>query len=137
MIICKNCGHEIADDAAFCPVCGARVSIQDPQDQYGNYSQPQQQQYYNYQPPQQQAPQQETGTGGYGVLGFFFPLIGLILYLVWKDDHPMRSKAAGKGALIGVIVEVVLGVVVGIIYGVMIGSMIGGAMDAYGAMLLL
>ena len=35
-------------------------------------------------------------------------MIGLILYLVWKDDYPLRAKSCGKGALIGVIVAVAL-----------------------------
>ena len=50
---------------------------------------------------------EEESTFGWAVLGFFFPLIGLILYLVWKDTKPQASKSAGKGALIGVIVGVV------------------------------
>jgi hypothetical protein len=45
---------------------------------------------------------------GYAVLGFFIPLAGLILYLVWKDQYPLRAKSAGKGALIGFIVDLVL-----------------------------
>lgn len=42
------------------------------------------------------------------MLGFFFPVVGLILYLVWYDNHRKRAKVAGKGALIGVIAAVVL-----------------------------
>jgi hypothetical protein len=45
---------------------------------------------------------------GYAVLGFFIPLAGLILYLVWKDQYPLRAKSAGKGALIGFIADLVL-----------------------------
>ena len=41
------------------------------------------------------------------MLGFFFPLIGLILYLVWKNELPLRARSCGKGALIGVIVQAV------------------------------
>ena len=37
-------------------------------------------------------------------LGFFIPIVGLILYLVWKDQTPLKAKSAGKGALIGAIV---------------------------------
>ena len=47
---------------------------------------------------------------GYAVLGFFFPIVGLILFIVWKDQYPLRSKSAGKGALISVIVNAALGV---------------------------
>lgn len=40
------------------------------------------------------------------MLCFFFPVVGLILWLVWKDNLPLRAKSCGKGAIIGVIVEV-------------------------------
>ena len=36
---------------------------------------------------------------GFVVLGFFFPLIALILYLVWKDTEPAKAMACGKGGL--------------------------------------
>jgi len=36
---------------------------------------------------------------GYAVLGFIIPLVGLILYIVWKDQFPLRARSAGKGAL--------------------------------------
>lgn len=37
------------------------------------------------------------------MLGCCIPLVGLILFLVWKDTKPKTSKAAGIGALVGVI----------------------------------
>ena len=37
----------------------------------------------------------------WGVLGFFFPLIGLILYIVWNKTEPEKAKKVGIGALIG------------------------------------
>lgn len=42
----------------------------------------------------------------YMVLGFFLPVVGLVLYIVWKDQMPLRAKSAGRGALIGTIVAV-------------------------------
>ena len=41
---------------------------------------------------------------GFAFLGFFFPLVGLILFLVWKDQFPLKAKSCGKGALIALIV---------------------------------
>lgn len=64
---------------------------------------------------------QDTGSFGWGVLGFCMPVVGLVLYLVWKDTKPRNSIMAGKGALICVIVTVVL-YLLAIILGV-IGSM--------------
>ena len=52
----------------------------------------------NFRPQNFDAP-----NAGFAVLSFFFPLVGLILYLVWNDQYPLKAKSCGKGALIGVI----------------------------------
>ena len=49
-----------------------------------------------------------TGSIGYGFLGFFFPIIGFILFLVWKNDKPVSAKQVGIGALIGFILWIVI-----------------------------
>jgi hypothetical protein len=46
----------------------------------------------------------DAPSGGFAALCFFIPLVGLILYLVWKDEYPLKARSCGKGALIGVIV---------------------------------
>lgn len=43
------------------------------------------------------------GSIGYGFLGFFVPLVGFIIFLVWRDKEPGNSKVSGIGALIGLI----------------------------------
>lgn len=78
---CKNCGAEIDDNAVVCPKCGV---AQKELEKSSSIS--------------------DTGSAGWKILGFVFPLIGLILYLVWKTTNPLNAKAVGKGALIGVIV---------------------------------
>ena len=50
----------------------------------------------------------EGSKFGWGVLGFFFPIVGLILFLVWLNSKKKASKAAGIGALIGTGVSIVL-----------------------------
>lgn len=83
---CRFCGKNIAEDSKYCPYCGAPVYQED---------------FYP-------RPRQENGSGfGWGVPGFFIPIVGLILFLVWKNEMPVRAKSAGIGALIGVIVEIV------------------------------
>ena len=54
---------------------------------------------------------QDAPSFGFAVLGFFFPVVGLILYLVWFDRLPYRARSAGKGALVGVISSVVLTII--------------------------
>lgn len=82
--------------------------------------------------PVQAAPNpQDTGSFGWAVLGFFVPLVGLILYLVWKNEKPLTARRAGQGALISVIVSAVLMVIWMILMFVLVGSMAGGAMTTY------
>lgn len=56
---------------------------------------------------QSQPPVNDSGSIGWGVLGFCIPIVGLILFLVWKDQKPRTAKVAGVGALISVIVGVI------------------------------
>ncbi len=99
-MFCKKCGAQIDDAAAVCPQCGAPTV-------------------------EQTVTPGDAPSIGIAVLGFFFPLIGLILYLVWKDTSPLKAKSAGKGALIGVIVSVVLS----IIWTVLAGTIFAGVMS--------
>lgn len=68
--------------------------------------------YPNY-PNVQQNPgvaPDDAPSGGFLALCLLFPLIGLILYLVWKDQYPQRARSCGKGAIIGVCLSVGLSV---------------------------
>ena len=83
MAYCKNCGAQIDDKAAVCVHCGVAVNNSGVQEA-------------------------DNGGFGWGLLGFCIPIVGLILFLVWKDTKPRTAKAAGKGALISVIVWIVM-----------------------------
>lgn len=82
---------------------------------YTQQPQPQQP-AYTQQPPYQQAQpaytpgyssqSNDSGSFGWAVLGFFIPLVGLILWLVWKDSKPKSAKMSGIGALVGVGISV-------------------------------
>ena len=110
MKYCTNCGSPCEDNAAFCSNCGARLGepqqYQPPQYQQPVYGTP-------YQPPYRQpaAPQKASdGKFIYGLIGFVFPVAGLILWLVLKGDREGDAKRAGRGALISIIVGFVLGI---------------------------
>lgn len=87
-MFCKNCGNRLDDNAVVCPHCGC------PTDNF-----------YRQQSRTPAPAENDAPSTGFSVLCFFFPLVGLILYLVWHDTMPLRAKSCGKGALIGVIVE--------------------------------
>lgn len=88
MKYCANCGNQLEEEAAFCPQCGARQSGTMASKQNGD----------------------DAPSFGYAFLAFFFPMIGLILYIVWNKDYPLRAKSCAKGAVIGFIINVVLGI---------------------------
>ncbi|OON97010.1 MAG: hypothetical protein ATN31_08835 [Candidatus Epulonipiscioides saccharophilum] len=50
----------------------------------------------------------DSGSIGYFFLGFFIPIVGIILYFVWKGLKPKSSKKAGLGALTGIIISIIL-----------------------------
>ena len=85
MAFCRNCGAQIDDNAVVCTTCGVA---------------------------QNNAPAVvDKGGFGWGALGCCLPLVGLILFLVWKDTKPKTSKAAGIGALVSVGIAVVYWIV--------------------------
>lgn len=114
MAFCKNCGAQIDDNAVSCPSCGAAQNNYSPNsapnynnNPYGNgynnpnYNNP------NYSNNPNYNPVPDNGGIGWGILGCCIPLVGLILFLVWKDQKPRTAKSAGIGALVGVGLAVV------------------------------
>lgn len=50
---------------------------------------------------------EDAPNRGFAVLGFFAPLAGLALYLVWKNKTPLKAQSCGKGALAGLALIIV------------------------------
>ncbi len=88
MAFCNNCGSEIDDNAVVCVSCGVS-----------------------------QKQVVDNGGIGYGLLGFCIPLVGLILFFVWKDEKPKTAKALIIGFGINVAL-VIIGYILFIIMGV-------------------
>ena len=82
MKYCQKCGKELMDEAVVCPGCGCPQGAQ-------------------------KQVVEDSSSFGWALLGFCVPIAGLILYLVWKDNTPLKAKSAGKGALVSVILSVV------------------------------
>ena len=96
---CNYCGREIDDYAIFCQHCGANQSERyNPRSNgFNNYS------GYNSYNSQNNYNGYSYGTNtegskGYAVLAFFFPLVGAILWYIWRNTHPGRANSILKGA---------------------------------------
>lgn len=65
--------------------------------------------------------------GGFlwGLLGCCIPVVGLVLFLVWRDEKPKTAKAAGIGALVSVILTILIYVGV-FVMSVATAALIGG-----------
>lgn len=108
-MFCRNCGKEIDNNAYVCPNCGVKVK-----DELAERRE------------QQATANLEADSGskaGWGVLSFFIPLVGLILFLMWKTDRPKTASVCGKCALAAVIVEVVAVILYVIVAVVALGAL--------------
>lgn len=85
---CAKCGAQNDDNAEFCSGCGASlrrgsVRVQD-----------------------------DEGVGALGIVLFCLPIVGAIMYFLWKDDKPRKAQTACHLALAGVGVGIVLQILV-------------------------
>ena len=86
MSFCTYCGAKVADDALFCPNCGASTSKGGASD--ASYTGG----YFHA------APKRDYGESvGLAILSFIIPIVGVILWAVWKDSEPGKANSALKG----------------------------------------
>ena len=113
MKLCAKCCQHISDDAEVCGYCG-HSTVEAPA-------------------PKDVAPVDFDAPGmGFLVLGVFFPIVGIILYLLHRDTFPFKAQAIGKGAMLGFIVRaaaLILLFIVCVVLAVMGNS--GAASGAY------
>ncbi len=107
MKYCSKCGKEIMDEAVICPGCGCAQENNVQNNVQGN-SVPQIKEAFS------DIQKEAWSNSGWLLLGFFIPIVGLILYLVWKETSPSKAKAAGYGALIGFVISLFGGLIAGI-----------------------
>lgn len=147
-MFCVKCGSKLEEGNRFCPHCGTPAAAEkdeffaerqegapagddlfssggpgaDSGERRDYYSEEWRARECRPRPAPPRGNPVDTGSFGWGVLGFFFPIVGLILYLVWKYERPMDARIAGKGALISVIVNAVI-----VIFSIILVSCIAAA----------
>lgn len=75
---CAHCGKEVADNMKLCTYCGQNVEGEDKPDL------------------------------GLNLISLFVPLVGLVLYLLFRQKAPIKAKSIGKFALAGVVLQLVV-----------------------------
>lgn len=98
---CSRCGEYQNETNAYCQNCGAPLSA-------GSES----------------ITPDDRASPGFAALGFFFPLVGLILFAVFDRKQPRRARSAGKGALVGFIVKAVLTILFVVLYSTGVANII-------------
>lgn len=56
--------------------------------------------------------QKDSGSVGWGILGFFIPIVGIILYFCWIKTSPRSANSAGAGALIAIVLGILASLVI-------------------------
>lgn len=102
---CTNCGKPVDDEAVICPNCGRTIDSAKKSNDSDSKS---------------------WWCLGFFTSLFFTPIIGLILWLVWKDEAPMKAKQVGLGTLWSLLAGVIVAVVCVIIYVVAIVGIVAG-----------
>jgi len=77
---CTKCGFEIKSNHSVCLECGVAI----------------------------RGANKDNDRAGFGwvLLGFCIPLVGLILFLVWKDEKPITAKSCITGAAISIVLGI-------------------------------
>ena len=105
-MFCRHCGTEVKGQ--YCSNCGNKVD--EAVNNTNNVN-------------QVKSNQEEGSSFGWGVLGFFFPLIGFVLFLVFMGDKKKASKASIIGSVVGVVVKVLLVLLAIFVFSYGIGGM--------------
>ena len=89
MPYCRQCGSMVKDGDKYCPICGCSV---DP--------------LTNNNPTIVQK-QENQGTPAWFIVGFFFPLIGIIAWIALSRSKPVSSKYAGLGVIAPIVIAMI------------------------------
>lgn len=80
MSFCKFCGAKLEGNEKFCPECGKVVSLDEPPVHV------------------------DDACLLWGILSFFIPLVGIVLYFKYAKTRPKSAK----GALTGIILQIAI-----------------------------
>lgn len=117
-MFCPKCGTQNSESAGFCSSCGAplKPAASTGGNAYGSTPPP---------PPAGGNPNDPGADTVMKIVSLCIPIVGLILYFVWKNEKPKSASDVCKFAAIGVGVEILLYFLM-VMFGVMAGLAGGG-----------
>lgn len=105
LIQCPTCGAMVSDQAANCPKCGVPISS-------SASNRPAYQQVAPMQQAYSSSPREDEPNIGLNILSLLFPIVGWILWGVFKNETPIKAKSCSKFAWIGFAVGVVFYIII-------------------------
>jgi len=90
---CSYCGTTMTDKDRFCPGCGKTINYVPT---YSGYPAIIKQKPSCPVPPNAIL---DSGSPWWAIFGYFFTLIGIVLYFAWRKDRPKNAKSVGIGVL--------------------------------------
>lgn len=79
---CKKCGAELNEDDAFCHQCGSKLTNHTDESDIANII--------------------------CAVIGLTMPIVGAVLYYVFKKSNPKAAKTANICSWIGFLIQIIL-----------------------------
>ena len=112
-MFCQSCGGKIKEGARFCAGCGSAVAggAENLYSPPPNQTVPVQNNVQFTQPSQSTSVQKtDKQSIGFNILGFLIPLVGLILFFVFKSSSPKKAKGTLLWAGIGFALFFLIGI---------------------------
>lgn len=94
---CHQCGKEVDSSVKYCPYCGAQLDGHT-QNQQGGYRPIDTQPYRR---------EEDESSFGFALLSFLIPVVGLVLYLVWNKEYPLKAKSCLRGFIANIALYVI------------------------------
>lgn len=88
MKYCTHCGKEVMDEAVVCTNCGCAIN--------------------NSALIKENKNEEDVPNGLLSLLGFFIPIVGLILFCVMHSSTPRKANQIGLFSLIGFIINFII-----------------------------
>jgi hypothetical protein len=104
--VCRNCSTSLDPSVSYCEQCGENnpYYVKPSKKEREAYQQSYSSSSSAYQRPYAKPIAQEGSGVGWLFLGLIIPILGFILYFVFKSERPVASKQSLTGAIIGSVI---------------------------------